>query len=134
MGRFLAFICILFATAEMISCQKFENEVVLAVFTDKINETGWSSLTIDTKYGTFSDEQIANNSGFAEGFLTAKYIFYNWQNTMADQCKNNRCEKIWSWVQKQHAWVDQQPGMVKTMIFLIKSKSKSIDLILIFTI
>ena len=106
MGRLLAFICILLATAATISCEKFENDVVLAVFTDKINETGWSSLTIDTKYGTFSDEQIANNSGFAEGFLTAKLIYYHWNNTMVDKCRNKRCDKIWSWVQKQHDWVD----------------------------
>ncbi|KAI6660986.1 hypothetical protein LOD99_13709 [Oopsacas minuta] len=106
MGKLLAFTFILLTVAKVINSEKFENSVVLGIFTEKINETGWSSLTIDTKFGTFSDEQIANNSGYAEGFLTAKYIYYNWQNTMADQCRNGRCDKIWSWIQKQHDWVD----------------------------
>ena len=107
MGKILlALVCILLSSAVVTNCVKFENEVVLAVFTDKVEETGWSSLTIDTKFGTFTDEQIANNSGFAEGFLTAKFIYYSWQNTMAAQCKTGICDKIWSWIQEQHDWVD----------------------------
>eukprot|EP00800_Vazella_pourtalesii_P022033 TRINITY_DN8422_c0_g1_i1.p1 TRINITY_DN8422_c0_g1~~TRINITY_DN8422_c0_g1_i1.p1 ORF type:complete len:521 (-),score=92.92 TRINITY_DN8422_c0_g1_i1:692-2254(-) len=106
MGKILALLCILLSSVVVTNCTKFENNVVLAVFTDKVKETGWSSLTIDTKFGTFSDEQIANNSGFAEGFLTAKFIYYNWQNTMAAQCKTGICDKIWSWIQGQHDWVD----------------------------
>lgn len=89
------------------SAQKFENEVVVAVFDDQqIAKTGWATLTIDTKFGTITDEQIANNSGYAEGYLTGKYIYNQWQNTMVELCDNNTCDEIWGWVQKQHDWVD----------------------------
>lgn len=75
-------------------------------FTDHIQETGWSYLTIDTS-SDYSDLQQAFAAGFLEGNLTAKYIRMMWKNVLGDYCqkRSDKCAAVNNFLTKNSLWM-----------------------------
>ncbi|CAH8464999.1 unnamed protein product [Schistosoma bovis] len=64
---------------------KNPNMVAIAAFEEKINTTGWSSLTVATS-SSFPDYLQAYWAGFLETNLTLSLTVSHWINTVKDMC------------------------------------------------
>nr|XP_054749532.1 putative phospholipase B-like 2 isoform X2 [Lytechinus pictus] len=88
---------------------RIENAVAWANFTDAINQTGWSHLTVTTN-GSYTDSIQAYAAGLAEGHVSATFIFMNWINTINTFCQDETqyCQKLKTFLTTNLEWMQQQ--------------------------
>ncbi|XP_060577603.1 putative phospholipase B-like 2 [Ruditapes philippinarum] len=82
--------------------------VAKAEFSNKVNETGWSYLSVTTN-GDYTDEEQSYAAGAIEGYLTKDHITMHWKNTVEGQfCErplNPECHQLRNFLQNNLDWM-----------------------------
>ncbi|KAL4446161.1 hypothetical protein ABPG74_021700 [Tetrahymena malaccensis] len=84
------------------------NAVAKAFYTNALNTTGWTILSIETN-GKFSDRDQLYHAGYLEGYLTydlINYAYYNFLNTVLNGQELNELQQ--QFVTNQTQWIEGQ--------------------------
>jgi len=85
------------------------DKVATAVYSNKINSTGWAYLDIEASI-EFPNKIQAYAAGYLEGWITHPLLHMHYQNTIIGRCdgKEDLCERIDKWVTNNERWVKKK--------------------------
>ncbi|GMT18195.1 hypothetical protein PFISCL1PPCAC_9492, partial [Pristionchus fissidentatus] len=88
------------------ACGDYHDQVAVGRYANKVNETGWGILEVET-FGGFPNDVQAFAAGMAEGELTRLQIYYHYRNTIEDLCKGyrNYCKDLYRYLTKHLDWL-----------------------------
>ncbi|KAK0418991.1 hypothetical protein QR680_013894 [Steinernema hermaphroditum] len=87
-------------------CEDRKLQVALGKYRNRMNETGWGYLEIETFAG-FDPEIQAYAAGVAEGILSQQQIYWHYRNTVEGNCKGytQYCKRLYDYLQKNLDWI-----------------------------
>jgi|UniRef100_A0AC35GH14 hypothetical protein len=96
-------------TLEIIEGETCEQKVAIGRYRNDVNKTGWGVFEVETFPG-FSEQLQSYAAGVAEGHLTKLQIYYHWQNTVENMCKNQKeyCKKLYKYIQQNLDWINKK--------------------------
>ncbi|XP_071946459.1 putative phospholipase B-like 2 [Antedon mediterranea] len=80
-----------------------------ANYTDDVQNTGWSHLTVNTN-PDYDDNVQAYAAGLVEGYITAGPIYMHWVNTMSSYCleKTDYCNRLQTFINTNMEWLSDK--------------------------
>lgn len=80
--------------------------LVSMLYTNKINETGFSFLEIETN-SSLKDENQAYLAGYAEGLATHEIIYSQWYNLIKNYCSDTKtnCSAVNKFIKQNTEWI-----------------------------
>ncbi|XP_033098666.1 putative phospholipase B-like 2 [Anneissia japonica] len=89
--------------------ERLSGAVAWANYTDDVEDTGWSHLTVTTN-PDYDDTVQAYAAGVVEGYVSAGPIYMHWMNIMSSYClqMSDYCNRLQEFIKTNMEWVADQ--------------------------